>query len=189
MHLTHLLTRQIQQGEWVNEQRLDKSMDESKHQWTSNAFDSPVDLPKSSGRMGERATSGQVNRQVKFQWKSNPIDLPLDLLKSFGKWISQWTSQTPMGVKSNWLAHWLATLIEGRWVNDWTTSNDWTSQWTSQSLDGRQIDLTRLLTCRFHVIGPNGPNRPMDQGPGRGPPSFQAAECSRNVSWICLTCP
>ena len=65
MHLTYLLTRQIHQGEWVNEQSLDKSMDESKPQWASSAFDSPVDLPSSLGGMSQRAITGQVNGQVK----------------------------------------------------------------------------------------------------------------------------
>jgi hypothetical protein len=61
MRLTHLLTRQIHNGELVKEQWLDKSMDESKPQWTSNAFDSPVDSSNSAGGMSQRATTGQVN--------------------------------------------------------------------------------------------------------------------------------
>jgi hypothetical protein len=43
------------------------------------------------------------------------------------------------------------------------------SQQASQMYLASIEALTRLLTRRFHVIGPNGPNRPMDQGPGRGP--------------------
>jgi hypothetical protein len=61
MRLTHLLTRQIHNGELVKEQWLDKSMDESKPQWTSNAFDSLVDSSNSAGGMSQRATTGQVN--------------------------------------------------------------------------------------------------------------------------------
>ena len=63
----------------------------AKAQWVSNPIDLPLDLPTSSGVMGERAIAGQVNGQVEPHWMSNLIDVPLDLRNSFGEGESEST--------------------------------------------------------------------------------------------------